>query len=98
VPVTVVVQMQAKTGEGDRMLEIVHRIMPDTVAAEGAISFEAVRDRDDSDKFIVVGRWRERVDHETYMAWRAETGIGHDELAPVLETVVINYCDTVAEW
>ncbi len=97
-PVTVVVEMQAKPGEGDRMFEVINAIMPDTVAAEGAISFEAVRDRDDRDKFIVVGRWRERDDHESYMAWRAETGIGHDDLAPVMENVVITYCDTVAEW
>jgi quinol monooxygenase YgiN len=96
--VSVVVQMKAKPGEGDRMREVLDAIMPDTLAAEGAISLELFRDRDDGGLFIAVGRWRERADHEKYMAWRAATGVGHDELSPLLDEVVITYCDTIGEW
>lgn len=97
-PVSVVVQMQAKAGQGDRMFEVLKEVMPDSAAAEGAIGFEALRDRDDPDKIIVIGRWRDRDDHTAYMAWREETGIGHSELAPLIETLAISYSDTVGEW
>jgi quinol monooxygenase YgiN len=96
--VSVIVEMRAKPGQGDALRDALDVVMPDTVHAEGAISFEALRDRDDPDKFTVIGRWRERTEHETYMQWRADTGTGHVELEPVLDTVVITYCDSVATW
>jgi quinol monooxygenase YgiN len=92
------VAIQAKPGEGDRMLEVLNSIMPDTVGADGAIGAETMRDSDDSDKFITVGRWRDRAAHEAYMAWRERTGKGHTELAPLMQNVVISYCATVGDW
>jgi quinol monooxygenase YgiN len=98
VATSVLVQMKAHPGQGDRMAEVLDAIMPDTLAAEGAISLELFRARDDTDVFWAVGRWREREDHEKYMAWRAETGIGHDDLGPLLAEYSVTYSDTIGEW
>lgn len=97
--VRVVLELQAKPGEGDRMIEVLGQIMPDTANSDGALEFELLRDRDDGDKFVVIERWRDRADHEAYMAWRERTGIGREELASVIGgPVAITYCDTVGEW
>lgn len=96
--VIVLVEMQANPGDGDRLLEVLKKITPDSLAGDGAISFETVRDQDDPDKFITIGRWRDRLAHTTYMNWRAETGIGPSELAPLLANLVITYSDVVGTW
>jgi quinol monooxygenase YgiN len=97
--VRVVLQMRAKPGEGDRMIEVLNQIMPDTAKSDGAVEFELLRDCDDGDKFVVIERWRDRADHEAYMAWRERTGIGREELAPVIGgPVVITYCDAIGAW
>jgi quinol monooxygenase YgiN len=99
VAVRVVVQMHAKPGQGDQMLELVRNdLMPDTAAAEGALEFELLRDLDDRDKLVMVARWRDRSDHVAYMDWRASTGIGHDDLAELMAGYSVTYCETVGTW
>jgi quinol monooxygenase YgiN len=100
--VRVVVRLQAKPGEGDRLVEIVKRITPDSVAQDGAGAFELIRDLEDPDTVLVMERWRDRASHESYMKWRAESEAGQEggrELFAVLGAdPVIAYYETLAEW
>jgi len=97
--VTVVVRMKARPGEGDKLLEVVKAITPDSVSKEGAGSFELVRDLDDSETLVMIEKWRERADHDAYVAWRAETQIGVADLFAVLgEEPEIRYFETIGEW
>lgn len=97
--VTVLVRLQAKPGEGDRLLEVVKEITPDSVSKDGAGAFELVRDLDDPDTVVMIEKWRDRAAHEAYVAWRAETQIGAAELAAVLGAEPeIRYLETVGEW
>jgi len=97
--VRVMVRMRAKPGEGDRLLQVVKDLTPDSIGREGAGEFELVRDLDDPDLLVMIERWRNRADHEAYVRWRAETMIGVAELGAVLaEPPEIRYLETVGEW
>jgi quinol monooxygenase YgiN len=99
VAVTVIVRLQAKPGEGDRLLEVVKEITPDSIDKDGAGRFELVRDLDDPDTLVMIEKWRDRADHEAYVAWRAETGIGAAELGALIGAPPeIRYLETVGEW
>lgn len=95
----VMVRFQAKPGEGEKLLELVRGMIPEARAIEGAGAFELVRGLEDPDLIISFARWRERSDHDTYMAWRASTGIGTQELAALIASPPeVLYLETVEEW
>jgi quinol monooxygenase YgiN len=97
--VRVMVRMRARPGEGDRLLQVVNDLTPDSLLREGCGEFELVRDLDDPDLLIMIERWRDRADHEAYVQWRAETQIGVSEMGAVLaEPPEILYLETVGEW
>jgi quinol monooxygenase YgiN len=99
VAVTVLVRLQAKPGEGDKLVEVVKAITPDSIDKDGAGAFELVRDLDDPDTVVMIEKWRDRASHEAYVAWRAETGIGAAELGEVMGAAPeIRYLETVGEW
>jgi len=99
VAVTVIVRLQAKPGEGDRMVEVVKEITPDSIDKDGWVAFELVRDLDDPDTLVMIEKWRDRADHEAYVAWRAETGKGAAELGEVIGAPPeIRYLETVETW
>ncbi len=82
--ISVALHLQAKPGEGDRLIEVMQSLLEDTTKMEGSLGYELWRDLDDGDKVMVVERWRLRANHEAYVRWREETGTGRGELAGVL--------------
>src|SRR3954465_16062025 len=98
-PVRVVVRLQARPGEGEKLLEVVRKITPGSTSKEGAGAFELLRDLDDPNTLVMLEHWRDRADHEAYVRWRAETQTGVAELGAVLaEPPEIRYLETVGEW
>ena len=52
-------------------------------ACEGCESIEAYTDTDNPDNIVLWEKFATRADHETYLAWRIETGL-LDALASIL--------------
>lgn len=96
--VTVIVQLQASAGKGERLRELVTEMMVVTKTADGALGHEMLYDLDDPDKVIVLERWRARSDHEAYRAWRLRTSAGVADLAAVLGgRPTVTYAQAIAE-
>jgi quinol monooxygenase YgiN len=96
--ISVALQLQAKPGEGDRLIEVMNSLLEDTGRMEGALGHEVWRDLDHGDNVMVIERWRERANHEAYVRWREETGAGRAELAGVLAAPpTYAYYETVGE-
>ena len=73
-PITVLLQLTAKPGEGDALAAALDAFLPDTRAFEGSLGVEELRDLDNRDNLVVLERWRSRDDQAAYSAWRAEQG------------------------
>jgi quinol monooxygenase YgiN len=97
-PASNVLRLQAKPGEGARLVALVTSLLEDTMKHEGALGFEMPRDLGDPDVVVLIERWRERADHEAYSRWRQETGIGLAEMAAILGAPPEQaYYETIAE-
>jgi quinol monooxygenase YgiN len=67
VAIQVILELQAKPGEGDRLAEVVRGMLHDTNRMDGALGSEVLRGLDDGDKVVLVEQWRDRADHEAYV-------------------------------
>ena len=73
--VKIVLELKAKPGAGDSLLETFRSILPDTRAYDGCIGVDTLRDRDDPDTLMLVETWESRAHYEKYFAWRQESGL-----------------------
>ena len=73
--VKIVLELKAKPGAGDSLLETFRSILPDTRAYDGCIGVDTLRDRDDPDTLVLVETWESRAHYEKYFAWRQESGL-----------------------
>jgi heme oxygenase (mycobilin-producing) len=73
-PITVLLHLTAKPGQGDELAAAVDAFLPGTRTFKGSLGAEALRDLDNRDSLVVLERWESRDDHTAYSAWRAEQG------------------------
>ena len=90
--VVVVLDLTAKDGQLDNLLEALHQILPDTKAYEGCLLLKMCV-YEAENKVGLIEEWETKAHQEEYMAWRM--GIGdHDNLVePHLESFGITYAD-----
>lgn len=73
--VKIVLELKAKPGAGDSLLETFRSILPDTRAYDGCIGVDTLRGRDDPDTLMLIETWESRAHYEKYFAWRQESGL-----------------------
>ena len=73
--VKVLLELKAKPGTGDSLLETFRSILPDTRVYDGCIGVDVLRGQDDKDTLVLVETWESRAHYEKYFAWRQETGL-----------------------
>ena len=74
-----------QAGKGVELLAILRseQGLTATRVFEGCESIEAYTDTDNPDNIVLWEKFATRADHETYLAWRVETGL-LDALASIL--------------
>ncbi len=72
---TVLVEFPCAPGKGAEFVEILLSALADTRAFEGCERVETYLDQDNPDLVILWEKWAARENHETYLAWRVETGL-----------------------
>src|SRR5690349_15128534 len=89
----VILELTTKMGTGKQMIETLRTVLPDTRDKDGCESLEVTVNHDNTDNFLLVGRWTTRKHHETYLAWRKQRG-DLDEFGALLEgPLSIRYFD-----
>lgn len=73
--VLVTVDLSIKPDRVAEILELLTGALPDTRAYAGCEVVDTFVDQDDPGHILLVGRWAERTDHETYLGWRTEQGL-----------------------
>ena len=64
-----------KLERADEFLQLLKAALPDTRAFKGCEGLDTFVNQDDPGHIIMVEKWAERADHETYMKWRTEQGM-----------------------
>lgn len=70
----VMLEVRAKAGTGNDLINIFEQILPDTRAYDGCISVDVYQNQDEPDIVVLVEQWQTRAHYEKYFAWREETG------------------------
>ena len=70
----VLLELTAKPGGGDRLLEFLREELPETRNKDGCLALDVTRDQDEPDRFAVLMRWASRGHYEAYYAWRQQRG------------------------
>ena len=72
--VFVTLELAAKDGKGDEMIDVLRGTLGDTRARQGCEFVTVHRDQSDPDKILLVERWATMEDDAAYRAWRAGDG------------------------
>jgi len=72
--ILVLLEIEAKEGKVDEMVDVLARALPDTRARKGCESVTVHRDQAKPDTVLLVERWASREDDAAYRAWRAGEG------------------------
>lgn len=70
----VILEVAAKEGQSEALLQAFRDILGDTRAYDGNQGLELVRDQDAPEKFIAYEKWDSRAHYEKYFNWRQESG------------------------
>lgn len=64
-----------KPERADEFLELLKGALPDTRAYEGCETIDTFVSQDEPGHIILVEKWAERANHESYLTWRTEQGL-----------------------
>ena len=93
--ILVLLEIEAKDGNADEMIDVLTRHLGDTRARPGCERVTVHRDQANPNVVLLVERWASREDDEAYRAWRAGDG-AIPEMAPLVAGGrVIRYFDDV---
>ncbi len=93
--VIVLVDMQVKPEAVGEMKSNLKKILPDTRAYDGCQSVDIYGNIDDSGNLVFYEHWESRKHHESYMAWRKETGTMNQMFAMVAGAPSIRYFERI---
>lgn len=83
--VLVLLELKAKSGRGDDIVDRLMGVLDHTRGFDGCNSLTVYKDKENADSLVFVAQWESKEHYESYLAWRAERG-ETDLLAEVLET------------
>jgi len=72
--ILVLVELEARDGKADEMVEVLGRTLVDTRARQGCESVNVHRDHANPNSVLLVERWATLEDDAAYRAWRAGDG------------------------
>ena len=72
--IDVILDLQVNPENREELLSVFTAILPDTRAYKGCQSVVVTSDEDDIHNIVLLEKWDQRSDHESYMAWRTERG------------------------
>jgi quinol monooxygenase YgiN len=72
--ILVLLEIEAKEGKVDQVIDALARNLGDTRARPGCESVTMHRDQANPNAILLVERWATREDDEAYRAWRAGDG------------------------
>ena len=93
--VFVTLEIRAKDGKGDEMIDVLRGTLGDTRARQGCEFVTVHRDTADPDVVLLVERWATLEDDQAYRAWRAGDGAVPAMGPLVAAAPVIRYYDDV---
>ena len=94
--VTALLDLSVKPERHEEFLEILRGALVDTRKRQGFQSITVHKDQDKPGRTLLWERWDTRADHESYIAWRMETGF-MEALGPFLSgEPIFSYLDDVA--
>lgn len=73
-PVRIIIDLQAKPGQGDALASLFKTLVPDTRKFKGCVNCAVWRNREDADQFSIVETFESREVYDGYFAWRASRG------------------------
>ena len=90
--VIVVIELTAKDGHLEPLIQQLHEILPDTRAYDGCL-FLRMSVFGSKNMVELCEEWETKEHHEAYAAWRMENG--HELIEPHLEYFEVNDADTI---
>ncbi|PCI70309.1 MAG: antibiotic biosynthesis monooxygenase [Piscirickettsiaceae bacterium] len=94
--VDVILNVQVNPENREELLAVFAAILPDTRAYQGCQNVTVTTNEDDLHNIVLLEKWDQRSDHESYMAWRTERG-DIDKLVALLSAPpAITYLETIA--
>ena len=94
--VDVILNLQVSPENREELLSVFAAILPDTRAFQGCQSVVVTSNEDDIHNIVLLEKWDNRSDHESYMAWRTERG-DIDKLVALLSAPpAITYLASIA--
>ena len=93
--ILVLLELEAKEGSVDAMIDVLRRNLGDTRARSGCESVTVHQDQDRLTSILLVERWASRADDDAYRAWRAGEGAIADMEPLVAAAPRIRYFDDV---
>ncbi len=72
--VDVILNLQVNPENREELLAVFEAILPDTRAYQGCQSVVVTSNEDDIHNIVLLEKWDQRSDHESYMGWRTERG------------------------
>jgi len=81
--ILVLLEIEAKDGRLDEMVQVLAGSLVDTRARQGCEGVTVHRDQAKPNSVLLVERWASREDDDAYRAWRAGDG-AVDEMGPLV--------------
>ncbi|MEO1889438.1 MAG: antibiotic biosynthesis monooxygenase [Cycloclasticus sp.] len=94
--VDVILSLQVNPENREELLAVFKAILPDTRTYQGCQSVVVTTNEDDPHNIILLEKWDNRSDHESYMGWRTQRG-DIDKLVALLSAPpAISYLETIS--
>ncbi|MEM7250307.1 MAG: antibiotic biosynthesis monooxygenase family protein [Pseudomonadota bacterium] len=90
---TILLEVTAKAGTGDKLVEFFKSILVDTRAYDGCKSVDVYRNMDSPDVVVLVEQWESKAHYEKYLGWRSETGVVDQIVSQIDGAPSIRYFD-----
>jgi quinol monooxygenase YgiN len=91
----VLLELEAKPGKADELVDLLRVSLRDTRARQGCISVSVHRDQAHADRVLLVEEWATREDDEAYRTWRAGEGATPEVGALIAGPPTLRYFDNV---
>lgn len=89
----VVIDIKIKPESIAEAKAFIKEVLPDTRAYEGCQSLEVYENQEGEGSMLFYSIWDSRQHHETYLAWRQETGAFDQLMTMVAEPPTFRYFD-----
>lgn len=73
--VTIILEVQAKKGTGNEILNLLKSVLPDTRIFSGCINVSTYQSIDNPDVIVLVENFESKEHYDKYLGWRQETGV-----------------------